>query len=63
MRAMSLRLPERQEKALKALAKVEGTSASEVARAAIADRIDERLRRAVERSQEANREMLELLRR
>lgn len=65
-RAMSLRLPEEQARALDAVAMAEGTSVSEVIRDAIAERIanrrkdktfQERLRSAVER----NREALDLL--
>ncbi len=62
MKTMSLRLPDEQAKALDALAMAEETSVSEVIRGAITDRIEERradkdfqarLRRAVERNQEA----------
>ncbi|HWX87404.1 MAG TPA: DUF6290 family protein [Solirubrobacteraceae bacterium] len=62
MKTMSLRLPDEQAKALDALAMAEETSVSEVIRGAITERIEERradkdfqdrLRRAVERNQEA----------
>lgn len=65
-RAMSLRIPEDQARALDAVAMAEQTSVSEVIRDAIAERIaqkrkdkafQERLQRAVER----NREALDLL--
>jgi metal-responsive CopG/Arc/MetJ family transcriptional regulator len=65
-RAMSLRIPEDQARALDAVAMAEQTSVSEVIRDAIAERIaqkrkdkdfQERLKRAVER----NREALDLL--
>jgi predicted transcriptional regulator len=66
MRAMSLRLPDEQAKALDAIAMADETSVSEVIRTAISERIEkrradkdfqERLKRAVER----NREALDLL--
>lgn len=62
MKSMSLRLPDDQAKALNAVAMAEETPVSEVIRAAIEDRIrlkrddpdfQERLKRAVERNQEA----------
>jgi predicted transcriptional regulator len=62
MKAISLRLPDEQARALDALAMADETSVSEVIRSAIADRIEqrrtdedfqERLRRAVERNREA----------
>ncbi len=62
MRALSLRLPDEQAKALDALAMADETSVSEVIREAIAERIEkrradkgfqDRLRRAVERNKEA----------
>jgi|HubBroStandDraft_3_1064219.scaffolds.fasta_scaffold02063_8 predicted transcriptional regulator len=62
MKTMSLRLPDEQAKALDALAMAEETSVSEIIRGAITERIEERradkdfqdrLRRAVERNQEA----------
>lgn len=66
MRAMSLRLPDEQARALDALAMADETSVSEVIRTAIAERIEKRradkdfqarLQRAVER----NKETLDLL--
>ncbi|HUN79362.1 MAG TPA: DUF6290 family protein [Solirubrobacteraceae bacterium] len=66
MKAISLRLPDDQARALDAVAMADETSVSEVIRSAIAERVEkrradqdfqERLRRAVER----NREALELL--
>lgn len=66
MKAISLRLPDDQARALDAIAMADETSVSEVIRSAVADRIEqrradkdfqERLRRAVER----NREALDLL--
>jgi predicted transcriptional regulator len=62
MRALSLRLPDEQAKALDALAMADETSVSEIIREAIAERIEkrradkgfqDRLRRAVERNKEA----------
>lgn len=62
MKAISLRLPDEQARALDAIAMADETSVSEVIRSAVADRIErrradkdfqERLRRAVERNQEA----------
>jgi predicted transcriptional regulator len=62
MTTMSLRLEEQQARALNALAMAEGTSVSDVIRAAIADRIEKRrgdrdfqqkLKQAVERNKEA----------
>jgi len=66
MRAMSLRIPDDQARALDAVAMADEMSVSEVVRTAITERIEqrrtdkdfqERLRRAVER----NREALDLL--
>jgi Arc/MetJ-type ribon-helix-helix transcriptional regulator len=66
MKAISLRLPDEQARAIDAIAMADETSVSEVIRSAITDRIEqrradqdfqERLRRAVER----NREALDLL--
>jgi predicted transcriptional regulator len=62
MTTMSLRMDDEQARALSALAMAEETSVSEVIREAISDRIEkrradkdfqERLKRAVERNQEA----------
>ena len=66
MRAMSLRLPDEQARALDALAMADETSVSEVIRTAIAERIEKRradkdFQRRLQHAVERNKEALDLL--